>query len=433
MTVSETLNKSRTTGNGVTVAFPANIKIFAATDITVTTINNTTDVLVNTLILNDGGALGFTVVFDTEAETLTVTVNTAPLATEDLQILRVLPLTQTTDFPRATKFPAEANENALDKNTMILQDQQEQLDRSVTLPVESSLTSVELPTPIAENVLGWDVTATLLVNFSFADLGGTLDTVFTNLAAEDSLKFDGTNFINRTPAERRTDLSLVVGVNVQAFDAGLLSIAGLTTAADKMIFTTASDTYAVTDLTAFARTILDDTTAGAVRTTLDVYSKAETDARDLVLGTPQVTTSGTTKDFTISAGAKQITLSLDGVSLSGTDSLLVQLGDAGGIETSGYTSESVRVDGSPNVATSTAGFIIRAVDAAALQSGSLILTLVDASTFTWSATGSFGIEGASVVTITSGSKSLSAELTTVRLAATGANTLDAGKANTASQ
>ena len=56
--------------------------------------------------------------------------------------------------------------------------------------------------------------------------------------------------------------------NYQPLDAGLTSIAGLTTAANKMIYTTASDTYAVTDLTSFARTLLDDTTAGAALTTL---------------------------------------------------------------------------------------------------------------------------------------------------------------------
>lgn len=76
----------------------------------------------------------------------------------------------------------------------------------------------------------------------------------------------------------RTTLGLTIGTNVQAYDAGLNSIAGLTTAADRMIYTTAADTYAVTTLTSFARTLLDDASNSAARTTLDVYSKAEVDS-----------------------------------------------------------------------------------------------------------------------------------------------------------
>lgn len=156
MTVSSTTNKQRTSGNGATTIFPASIKIFAETDIGVTILDSTTDSLVNTLILNDGGALGFTVTFDTEAETLSVTANTAPASGEDIQILRDLPITQETDFPRASKFPSVANENALDKNTMVVQDQQEQLDRSLKLPENSSATSSDLPLPSSRRALIWD-------------------------------------------------------------------------------------------------------------------------------------------------------------------------------------------------------------------------------------------------------------------------------------
>jgi len=65
----------------------------------------------------------------------------------------------------------------------------------------------------------------------------------------------------------RTNLGLVIGTNVQAYDAGLLSIAGLTTAADKGIYTTASDTYATYDLSANGRTLVSSTYA-AMRTAL---------------------------------------------------------------------------------------------------------------------------------------------------------------------
>lgn len=59
-----------------------------------------------------------------------------------------------------------------------------------------------------------------------------------------------------------------IGVSVQAYNAGLASIAGLTTAADRMIYTTALDTYAVTPLTAFGRSLVDDVDAAAGRATL---------------------------------------------------------------------------------------------------------------------------------------------------------------------
>lgn len=77
-----------------------------------------------------------------------------------------------------------------------------------------------------------------------------------------------------------TSLGLVIGTDVQAYDAGLQSISGLTTAADKMIYTTASDTYAVTDLTSTARTLLDDTSIVAMRTTLGLGLLATRDTVD---------------------------------------------------------------------------------------------------------------------------------------------------------
>jgi hypothetical protein len=88
---------------------------------------------------------------------------------------------------------------------------------------------------------------------------------------------NGTNFVAESGATARTSLGVSIGTDVQAYDAGLASIAGLTTAADKIIYTTASDTYAVTDFTSFGRSLVDDADATAARTTLGLGTAATQD------------------------------------------------------------------------------------------------------------------------------------------------------------
>lgn len=71
------------------------------------------------------------------------------------------------------------------------------------------------------------------------------------------------------------------GVNVsttdatkQPLDATLTELAALVTSADKMIYATGADTFALTTLTAFARTLLDDPDAATALTTLGVVGGA---------------------------------------------------------------------------------------------------------------------------------------------------------------
>ncbi len=99
-------------------------------------------------------------------------------------------------------------------------------------------------------------------------------------------------------AAGRTTLVLVIGTDVQAFDAGLNSIAGLTTAADTMIFTTASDTYSTTTLTSFARTVLDDADASTARNTLGVVNLNNNFVFAHDTGTQAISSADTFQDLT---------------------------------------------------------------------------------------------------------------------------------------
>ena len=138
---------------------------------------------------------------------------------------------------------------------------------------------------------------------------------------------------------------------------------------------------------------------------------------------PIATTSGTSVDFSsIPSGVTTIYVGFNEVSLSGsTNNLLVQLGDSGGVETTGYVSSG---EWSGNAVQSTSGFIIRVLSSGRNVSGVLLFTRMDASANTWVTSGSLAV-GTAISTV-GGVKSLSSELTSVRLTTTGAETLDNG-------
>ena len=168
-------------------------------------------------------------------------------------------------------------------------------------------------------------------------------------------------------------------------------------------------------------------------TTLAGYGVASTDALFLALGASIATTSGTAADFTgIPAGTKMIIISFNGVSTNGTSALLVQLGDSGGVENTGYLSNVGQINsGGTNTGTSAAGFLLNtAAGAVNIFSGSIILTLVNSSTNAWIAVSLTNYNSINAMYMQAGNKALSAVLDRVRITmVNGTDAFDAGEVN----
>ena len=129
-------------------------------------------------------------------------------------------------------------------------------------------------------------------------------------------------------------------------------------------------------------------------------------------------------DFTgIPSWVKRITVVFNAVSTSGTSNPQIQLGDAGGIETTGYTVSSLE----STTTHYTAGFGIKFASATASLNGSLVLTNVSGNV--WAGTGLFNNTSTAVASL-AGSKTLSDVLTQLRITTVnGTDTFDAGTIN----
>jgi hypothetical protein len=143
-------------------------------------------------------------------------------------------------------------------------------------------------------------------------------------------------------------------------------------------------------------------------------------------------TTNTSIDFTsIPSWVKRLTVVFHTLSLSGSAYGLIQLGDSGGVETTGYTSSANYLQGglgSGNVS-STAGIIlINGVNVNQLT-GSVVFNNINSNT--WVATGMWNYSQASGTTAwTAGDKTLSGTLDRIRITSdNGTDTFDLGTVN----
>lgn len=184
-----------------------------------------------------------------------------------------------------------------------------------------------------------------------------------------------------------------------------------------MAITISGDSPNFTNATLTTPTLTSPTITGAV-----VSSMASS---VITSGTAVASTSGTSIDFTgIPSWAKRITVMFQGVSQTGADNFLIQLGTSSGPIISGYISSSV----GGGTATSTAGFIIAEDTNSQALIGQCVISIY--STSSWVASGVFTRSGSATIKTNAGQLTGAGTIDRVRITTTGGtNTFDAGSIN----
>lgn len=159
-------------------------------------------------------------------------------------------------------------------------------------------------------------------------------------------------------------------------------------------------------------------------------------ARDanIVLDTLKTTSGSASYDFTgIPSWVKRITVMFSSISTNGSSDCLIQLGDSGGIEPTGYGAVAWAAlnAGANAVASFTTGFPVgNSAGATLTRTGTMTLTLMDASTNTWAMSSNINYGGTVLMSAASGVKSLSATLDKLRLTTVnGTDAFDGGSVN----
>jgi hypothetical protein len=188
-TVTIETNRVQYNCNGTTTAYTYPFEILEDDDLLV--IATTSSGVESTLVLNTD----YTVAGEgtSTGGTLTLTAGSKCPSGYTLTMLRNVELQQQTDYVDGASFSAESLENAIDKQTLIQQQQQEQLNRALKVEKSSTLTDLKV-IPQGGKVIGFDAAGTGLTTYNttaltsndfvnLTDYGATLSAAITAIGS----------------------------------------------------------------------------------------------------------------------------------------------------------------------------------------------------------------------------------------------------------
>jgi hypothetical protein len=270
MTVATTTARNDYTGTGLVATYAYTFQIYDSSELTVYE-TDTNGVVSELTLTTDYTVTGV----GTSGGNVVLTSNLT--SGHLLAIVRTPSFLQGVSLRRGTTLDPRVYERALDRLTHQTLALREQVDRSLRLPASEAGTvgATELPlADRADTYLHFDANGDLelLATVPWGDVSGTPTTV-AGYGISDGVSTGG-SYANPAWITSLAWGKLTGVPSYQPLDAELTALAGLTSAADALPYFTGSGTAAVTTMTSFARSLLDDANAAAARTTLGITTVA---------------------------------------------------------------------------------------------------------------------------------------------------------------
>lgn len=376
MTVSSTNTKNSYSGDDSTVVFAYTFKVFDDDDIQVILRNDTTGaetVQTKTTHYSVSG------VGNTSGGNITFV--TAPATGQTVVLLRAIPLTQATDYTPNDPFPAATHEDALDRLTFIVQDQQEELDRAIKISKTNTITSPEFTvgaTTRANKIFAFDSSGDLSVTQEIGTYQGTDATTTTSAYSErDIVKSTTAAQLNNVYICIQDSPSGTLLTNTsywQLLVDAVSAATSATAAASSATAAAASETAAAASESAAATSETNAATSASNASTSETNaassaSSASTSATNAATSETNAGTSATAAASSATAAAASATAAAASESAAATSetNAATSASNASTSETNAATSASAASTSASNAATSATNAASSATSAASAQ------------------------------------------------------------------